>query len=76
MKKAKTILSASFSLASLVNTLLLQWLSLGWKVRRTRKAFEKELIKEGMSKEDAERLSGFYKDLKDQIVTAVTRSFR
>ena len=76
MRKAKTILSAGFSLASLMNTLLLQWLTLGWKVRKARKAFEKELIKEGMSKEDAERLSEFYKNLKDQIVTAVTRSFR
>jgi hypothetical protein len=76
MSKAKTILSAGFSLASLMNTLLSQWLTLGWKVRKARKAFEKELIREGMSKEDAERLSRFYKDLKDQIVTAVIHSFR
>jgi len=45
-------------------------------VRRARKAFEKELIKEGMSKENARRLSAHYKALKDQIIGTVTRSFR
>jgi len=45
-------------------------------VRTARKAFEKELIKEGMSKEDAKRLSAHYKVLKDQIIGTVSRSFR
>jgi len=73
--KARAILGAAFSIVSLLSHLLILWLSLGWRVRRTRKAFEKELIKEGMSKEDAKKLSAHYKILKDQIISTVTRSF-
>ncbi|UCC33578.1 MAG: hypothetical protein JSW53_00795 [Candidatus Bathyarchaeota archaeon] len=76
MVKAKTVIIAAFSIVSLTSTLLLIWLSLGWKVRKARKAFERELIKQGMSKEDAQRLSEFYKTLKDQITSTVMSSFR
>jgi len=73
--KARAILGAAFSIVSLLSHLFILWLSLGWRVRRTRKAFEKELIKGGMSKEDAKRLSAHYKILKDQIISTVTHSF-
>jgi hypothetical protein len=73
--KARAILGAAFSIVSLLGHLFILWLSLGWRVRRTRKAFEKELIKGGMSKEDAKRLSAHYKILKDQIISTVTHSF-
>lgn len=73
--KARAIVSTALSIVSILSSLLLLWLSLGWRVRKTRKAFEKELVKQGMSKEDAKRLSAHYKILKDQIVSTVTRSF-
>jgi hypothetical protein len=40
-------------------TLSLSWtyLTLGWRVRKARKAFEKQLTLHGMSKTDAKRLS-------------------
>jgi hypothetical protein len=41
---------------------------LGRQVRKARRAFEKQLIAEGMSKEDAKRISAFYEELKDSIV--------
>jgi len=74
--KARAILGAAFSIVSLLSHLFILWLGLGWKVRRARKAFEKELTKEGMSKEDARRLSAHYKILKDQIISTVVHSFR
>jgi hypothetical protein len=36
-------------------------------VNRTRKAFEKQLVKQGMSREDAERLSACFEELKNNI---------
>jgi hypothetical protein len=74
--KARAILGAAFSIVSLLSQLFILWMNLGWRVRTARKAFEKELIKEGMSKEDAKRLSAHYKVLKDQIIGTVSRSFR
>lgn len=50
-------------------------LSLGWtylnldrRVNKARRAFEKQLTAEGMSKEDAEKLSACFEDLKNDIV--------
>ena len=72
--KTRAILGAAFSIVSLLTSLFILWLSLGWKVRKARRAFEKELMRAGMSKEDAKRLSAHYKILKDQITSAVTGS--
>ena len=38
-----------------------------WYVRRARRSFEGELIRVGVSKEDAEKLSECFVDLKNQI---------
>ncbi len=50
--------------------LSLIWISatLGRRVRKARRAFEKQLVAEGMSSEDAKRISAFYEELKDSIV--------
>jgi len=45
-------------------------------VRRARKAFETELRKEGISKEDAERLSKYFTDLKDQMMSTAKDAIR
>ncbi|MGC9345396.1 MAG: hypothetical protein ACP5ER_01200 [Candidatus Bathyarchaeales archaeon] len=50
------------------------WLILGWKVRKARKAFEKQLIRQGMAKKNAKRLSGQYSKLKNEIINVLKRS--
>jgi hypothetical protein len=68
-------------LARLSLSLLWTYFTLGWKVRKARRAFEKQLIAQGMSKKDAEQLSKFLEDLKDSITATVkqgltSRGFR
>jgi hypothetical protein len=48
-------------------SLLWMYLTLGRRVRKTRKAFEKQLIQQGVSKEDAKRLSACFEDLKNSF---------
>jgi hypothetical protein len=43
------------------------YLTLGQRVRKTRRAFEKQLIMQGMSRDDAKRLSACYEELKNNI---------
>lgn len=50
------------------------WLTLGWKARKARKAFEKQLIRQGMAKKNAKRLSGQYSKLKNEIMNVLKRS--
>jgi len=71
------ILSAmggAVSVIRLLSSLAAIYLSLGWKVRKARRAFERELVKTGMSKKDAQRLAAQYAALKDEAVDAVKRS--
>jgi len=70
------IFGSSINLAKLLSSLLLIWLTLGWKVRKARKAFEKELIKQGMAKQDVNRISAQYAALKDNIENAFKQSLR
>lgn len=44
------------------------YLTLGIRVSKTRRAFEKQLVQQGMSKEDARRLSSCYKELENNVV--------
>ena len=52
------------------------YLTLGRRVSKTRKAFEKQLIQQGMSKEDAKRLSVCFEDLKDNITGMLKQGIR
>ena len=52
----------------------LMYLTLGIRVRKARAAFEKQLILQGMSKEDARRLSLGFESLKDDLVGSVKQS--
>ena len=54
-------------LAIVVLNLLWMYVTLGRRVRKTRRAFEKQLMHKGMSKQDAQRLSACYEDLKNNI---------
>ena len=72
--KISSIINITLHAIRLLLSLLILWLSFGWKVRRARKAFEKELVKAGMAKKDAKRLSAWYSKLKDDIIQAVKSS--
>jgi len=61
--KITSIISIVLHGARLLLFLLVLWLTLGWNVRKARKAFEKELIRLGMAKKDAKRLSACYSKL-------------
>jgi len=50
-------------------SLLAAWLTLGWNVRKARKAFEAELRKEGISKKDAEKISKNILILKNEMLS-------
>lgn len=47
------------------------YMTLGWRVRSAKRAFEKELLSMGMSKVDAKRLSSAFEELKDDLVGAL-----
>jgi hypothetical protein len=53
--------------------LSLSWMyvTLGWRVGRTRRAFEKELMRIGMSKKDAKHLSLAFEKLKNDVLGAL-----
>ena len=63
-------------LAWMFLSLLWMYLTLGRRVSKTRKAFEKQLIQQGMSKEDAKRLSVCFEDLKDNITGMLKQGIR
>ena len=63
-------------LAWMLLSLLWMYLTLGRRVSKTRKAFEKQLIQQGMSKEDAKRLSACFEDLKDNITGMLKQGIR
>jgi hypothetical protein len=75
-----TVVKSSPYLARMSVDLLWMYITLGRRVRKTRKAFEKQLMIEGMSKADAKRLSTCFEDLKnnitDMLKQGVTGGFR
>jgi hypothetical protein len=75
-----TVLKSSPHLVRISLDLFWMYITLGSRVRKTRKAFERQLIREGMSKADAKRLSVCFEDLKNNITgmlkQGVTGSFR
>jgi len=76
MVKIQDLLSIASSIIRIAGSLLVLWATFGWKVRKTRRAFERELIKKGMSKEDARELSVHYKVLKDQLTSTLIHALR
>ena len=63
----KTLVKSTPNLARMGTSLFWTYLTLGWKVRKARRAFEKQLVSQGMSKEDAKRLSECFSELKNNI---------
>ncbi|MBX5327384.1 MAG: hypothetical protein ACQXXH_02155 [Candidatus Bathyarchaeia archaeon] len=60
-------------LSRLFLSLLCIYLTLGWHVRKARKAFEKQLVLQGMSRDDARRVGVCYEELKDNILDVLKR---
>ncbi len=66
-----TVFKSIPHVAIVVLNLLWVYMTLDRRVRKTRRAFEKQLIQQGMSKQDAQRLSACYEDLKNNITGIV-----
>ena len=74
--KVRSIVSIAISIAHLLGSLLFLWIILGWRIRRTRGAFEKQLVLQGMSKEDAKRMSAQFSKLKDNLLGTIRSGMR
>ena len=57
-------------------SLVWMYATLNRRVSKTRKAFEVELVQQGMSKEDAKRLSICFVDLKNDITDTIKQGVR
>jgi hypothetical protein len=66
--RISTITKAGLHVVVLISNLAIIWLTLGWKVRKASKAFEKELVRSGMPKETAKKLAKKYSSVKDKIM--------
>jgi hypothetical protein len=73
--KIGSVFSIALHLTRLSLILFVLWLTFGWKVRKARKALEKQLILQGMKKKDAKRISANYVKLKNDITNALKSSF-
>jgi len=75
-----TVVKSSPYLARMSLGLFWTYITLGRRVRKTRRAFEKQLMMGGMSKDDAKRLSACFENLKNSITSVlkqgVAGSFR
>jgi hypothetical protein len=70
------VIKSSPHLALMSLSLFWVYITLGRRVSKTRKAFEKQLIQQGMSKEDAKRLSACFEDLKNNITGMLKQGIR
>lgn len=70
------VMKSSPYLARMSLSLFSMYLTLGRRVGKTRKAFEKQLMLQGMSKEDAKRLSECFEDLKNNITGMLRQGIR
>jgi hypothetical protein len=64
-----SLIKSSPHLARMSVSLLFMYLTLGNRVRKTRRAFEKQLVLAGMSESDARRLSACFEELKNSIAS-------
>ena len=69
----KALIKSAPNMAMMGTNLFWMYLTLGQRVRKARRAFEKQLVLEGMSKEDARRISECYSDLKNSINRMIFR---
>jgi hypothetical protein len=70
------VIKSSPYLARMSFSLFWVYLTLGRRVSKTRRAFEKQLMQQGVSEEDAKRLSACFEDLKNDITGMLKRGIR
>jgi len=70
------LIKSSPHLAQMSLSLLWVYLTLGRRVNTTRRAFEKQLIQQVMSKEDAKRLSACFEEIKNNITDTLKQGIR
>jgi len=68
--KIRMIFSMALSFARILLNFIALWLTLSWNARKARRTFEKQLVRQGMAKEDAKRIGSKYVALKDKIENA------
>lgn len=71
----RSIISIILHIIRLSLNLLFLWVIFNWRVRKARKAFEMELVKIGMERKNAKKLSAHYLKLKEDLVRAMKSSF-
>jgi len=71
MSRALSILRIIYSILKIIGSFLSAWAVVSWNVRKARKAFEAEMMKVGVSKEDAQKLSECFVVLKDQMKSLI-----
>jgi len=74
MGRIISILQIAYFIFRIILCLLSSWISIKWKVRKARRAFEREVVKHGISKEEARRLSEVFTALEKQLRDAVKAS--
>ena len=71
-----SVISGAISAVRLLSSLFVIYVTLGWTVWRAKRAFEKELVRAGMPREDARRMGARYAAIKDETLKALkTRAF-
>ena len=71
-----SVISGAVSAVRLLSSLFVIYVTLGWTVWRAKRAFEKELVRAGMPREDARRMGARYAAIKDETLKALkTRAF-
>ncbi len=71
-----SLIRAIPNLIRLIFSLFWTYLTLGWRVRKAKRAFETQLRLEGMSETDARKLGACYDELKNSIVATIKQSIR
>jgi hypothetical protein len=66
-----SLIKESPYLARMGFDLVYMYLTLGSRVKKARRAFEEQLVLAGMAKDDAERLSSNFEQLKNSITSMV-----
>jgi len=72
--RVRSMVVAFFYIVRLLLSLLAIWITLSWRIRKARGAFEKQLISQGMSRRDARRLSAFYNRLMRDIFSTLRKA--
>lgn len=69
--KLSTLVKTALYMSRFAVDLFFIWLTLGWKIRKARKAFEKELLKNGVPRDSAKAMAKKYSSVKDNFVKSL-----